>query len=165
MNLKDLSNEELQEKMDTQARAAMSGDGIAQLFIYNLENFAYRYLETSTDQGIKCSFNNNDFFVESTEPNVLNALKWDNPELKKKLIDLCKSHPGKKSADIKIFLKLGSKKVSSNNVICYASVKWSHPETDYIQTLEEKEVKINFKDPLELRNTHAKYLEEVAVIF
>ncbi len=162
----DLSQKELAQKMQNNARDLLNQDGYTNLFVHNLENFAYRYLETSTDKGIKCQLAGAKYFVSSCEESIIEALKWENTYLKKELIQLCKAYPGKKSSMINIYLELGSIQQSETCVDCYASVSWKLKDSsEQPQVLSQKNVRINFEDPLELRNTHAKYLEEVASIF
>lgn len=164
---KDASKEEIESFINNKNRKQLnSTDAIGDLLTYNLENFAFRYLETTTDKNIKCQSNGNDYYVQSIESDILEALKWENKTLKKRLIQLCKEFPGSKSKDLKVRLTLGSKIISKDQVQCYSEVNWSQhnfskDENYYI----EKNVMINYEDPLDLRNTHAKYLEEVATIF
>lgn len=164
---KNTSKEELEKLMNDRNREQLSDiSGIGALLKYNLENFAYRYLETSTVKNIKCQIDGNDYFVTSVEEDILQALKWENKALKAELIKLCKLHPGTKSKNLKVQLKLGSLILNDNLVECYAVVNWN--QDNFKEDLEnriEKRVSIRFDDPLELRNTHAKFLEEVCEIF
>ena len=124
--MSELTKEELTEKMNLKNRELLlKTDGIASLYVYNLENFAFRYLETSKMKGIKCQFEESRFWVESIEPNIIEALKWSNPELKILLINLCKKYPGNQSKEIQIisrkyimmnFLILSTKKSGLKSV-------------------------------------------------
>lgn len=163
--MSELSKEELTKQMNLKNREALlKSDGIASLFIYNLENFAYRYLETSTNKGIKCQVDGDRFWVESTEPNIVEALKWKNADLKKKLIEICKKYPGTQSKQIKVKLTLETTQVDKNNVECFSSIVCLDPN-DSEETLVEKKTKMKFEDPIELRNKHAALLEEVSEVF
>lgn len=163
--MSELSKEELTKQMNLKNREALlKSDGIASLFIYNLENFAYRYLETSHNKDIKCQLEGNCFWVESIEPSIVNALKWKNTGLKKKLVELCKKFPGSLSKELKVVLKLGTIKISQNDIECFALVECLTPEKSK-NVLVEKKIKMSFDDPIELRNKHAALLEEVSVIF
>ena len=163
--MSDPTTEELTEKMNLKNRELLSKpDGLASLFIYNLEQFAYRYLETSSVKGIKCQRDGNRFWVESIEPNIIEALKWTNPELKNLLIDLCKKHPGSQSKEIQIRMLLETRTIDESKIECLARLFWklsSGAENIGI----EKSVEFSFDDPIELRNKHAALLEEVCVIF
>jgi hypothetical protein len=163
--MSDLSKEELTNQMNDKNRELLlKSDGIASLFVHNLENFAGRYLETSQDQEIKYQTDGTNYWVESLEPNIVEALKWDNPELKEKLINLCKKFPGVQSKEIKIKLVIATKMASQTEVVCYASVICFTPNENENITLS-KETSLSFDDPIELRNKHALLLEEVCEIF
>lgn len=160
-----IDKEKLTEEMNSKNRDwLLESDGVASLFIHNLENFAYRYLETSVDKGIKCFIDGDLYQVKSCEPSIIEALKWDNPELKKSLIDLCKKYPGKASQELRINLSLETKMLGENKNECKAMITCSFPSGETV-TLFEKVASMSFDDPIELRNKHAALLEEVSVIF
>ncbi len=163
----ELPTEELERQIHEKNRSELkSQGGFTDLITYNLENFAYRYLETTTDKSLKAQINENDIYVTSIEPDIVHALKWENKELKNKLIALCKKYPGSKSKELKVKLTLGSLVISNNQVECYSEVNWDQDQfSRENQNYIEKRVTIKFDDPLELRNTHAKYLEQVSEIF
>ncbi len=162
----NIDKEKLTQEMNSKNREWMlESDGVASLFIHNLENFAYRYLETSTDKGIKCEMVGGVYRVEACEPSVLVALKWDNPTLKKLLIDLCKKYPGKLSQEIRLKLSLETQLLDPENVECAAFIKYIPPNSDEVVVLLEKKTSMHFEDPIELRNKHAALLEEVSEIF
>lgn len=161
----ELNKEELTKKMYIKNRELLlKSDGIASLFIYNLENFAYRYLETSKDKSIKCQCLENRFWVESVEPSIVEALKWKNPEVKKRLIELCKKFPGTQSKELKLKLILETLMVSDQKVECSANIYCFTPNASDNFSLK-KNTEMSFDDPIELRNKHAALLEEVAEIF
>ncbi|NQZ19939.1 MAG: hypothetical protein HRT44_11880, partial [Bdellovibrionales bacterium] len=160
----NLTKEELAEKMREKIQAELADDGAAQLVIHNLENFAYRYMETSTYSDIKCSFDKNLFWVESIEVDILEALKWKNKEVKSGLISVCKEYPGAKSKEIKVQLKLVTH-LDSNKAKCQAVVNWDFPEFKSMEKQILKESSHNFEDFFELRNNHASWLEELTNIF
>ncbi|OUR95757.1 hypothetical protein A9Q84_14745 [Halobacteriovorax marinus] len=163
--MSELTKEELTEKMHLQNRELLlKTDGLASLYIYNLENFAFRYLETSKNQGIKCQFEGSLFWVESIEPNILEALKWNNPELKSRLKDICKKHPGNQLKEIQISMVLETRNIDENTIECSARVLWQLPSGSK-NIVIEKSVEFSFDDPVELRNKHPILLEEVCEIF
>lgn len=160
----NLTKEELAEKMKEKIKSELSDDGAAQLVIHNLENFAYRYMETSTFSNIKCSFDKNKFWVESIEEDILEALKWKNKEVKSKLISLCKDYPGPESKKINVQLKLLTL-LEENKAKCQAIVNWDFPNYESKEKQILKESYHNFEDFFELRNNHASWLEELTIIF
>lgn len=161
----ELTKEELTEKMNLKNRELlMKSDGIASLYIFNLENFAHRYLETSETKGIKCQIEESRFWVESIEPSIIDALKWTNPELKNRLIDLCKKYPGNQSKEIQIRMVLETRTINENKVECSARL-YSKLPSENENLILEKKVEYDFDDPIELRNKHAALLEKVCEIF
>lgn len=160
------TKEELEQEIYAKNRKALeSNDAISALMSHNLENFAYRYLETDSSKDIKCQYDGTTYWVESFEEDIYTALKWDNPVLKPKLIEVCKQYPGQKSKEIKIKLLLGTTFKSDKEITCFAMINWNFPSFEH----SEKEIcrikSFNFDDPIELRNKHALLLEEVCEIF
>lgn len=164
----EFSKEELEKRMhDKNVEMLRSEGGLESLLIFNLENFAYRYLETANYKDIKCKSDaKGDLWVESFEEDILVALKWKNEDLKKGLIDLCKLYPGAKSKELKVKLLLGTKIVSDSEVQCYSQINWDYPHFDYKseKSISKKE-NFSFDDPILLRNIHAAILERMAEIF
>ena len=160
------SKEELEKEMNDKNRLKLEADnGICTLITYNLENFAFRYLETTDYKNIKCEVKGTDFQVCSVENDILKALKWKNPLLKSKMIDLAKSYPGTQSKEIKIKMLIGTSILSSKSVKCYAFINWDFPNfDDQDKGLALQEI-YEYDDPLDLRNHHAAVLERVCEIF
>jgi len=163
--MSELTKEQLAEKMHLQNRELLlKTEGLESLYIYNLENFAFRYLETSKMKGLKCQFEGSLFWVESIEPNIIEALKWTNPELKRRLKNLCKKYPGNESKEIQISMVLETRNIDENKIECSARVLWQLPSGGE-NIVIEKSVEFYFDDPVELRNKHPILLEEVCEIF
>jgi hypothetical protein len=160
----DLSKEELAKKMREKIQENLKEEGPANLIIHNLENFAYRYLETSENQNINCLLEGHKFWVESTENDILEALKWKNKEVKAALIDLCKEYPGPRSKEISIRLELNST-LKENKIHCQALINWDFPEFKSKDKEILRESTHHFEDYFELRNKHASWLEELTDIF
>jgi len=160
------SKESLEKQMKVKNLNHLNSKGaLGDLLIYNLENFAYRYIETESHRDIKCNYDENNFWVESIESDILKALKWTNLKVKKELIEFSKKHPGKESKKIKIKLSLGTKIKSETEVECYSTVSWNYPNFEKSDKELSKVVNFEYEDLLELRNNHANLLEEVASIF
>jgi len=160
------SKEELEKVINQKNLEALNkGDALGELITFNLENFAYRYLETQAFKNIKCQFSENTYWVESIESDILTALKWDNKELKAKLIELCKNYPGQKSKEIKLKLVLGTILSGDKEVTCFSSINWSFPSFKDKKSEIAQVEKFQYGDLLELRNKHAALLEKVAEIF
>lgn len=158
------SKEELAEQMRLKVQEELSSEGPSKLIIHNLENFAYRYIETSTHKGIQCQMDENRFWVESIEPDILEALKWQNKEVKQKLIELCKDNPGPESKNIQLKLILETI-LKDRKVICRACLSWDFPNVKSEDRQIEKVCQHDYEDYLELRNKHAAWLEELTDLF
>ena len=160
------SKESLEEQMKKKNLNHLNSQGaLGDLLIYNLENFAYRYIETEIHRDIKCNYDKNNYWVESIEPDILKALKWTNPEIKRELIKFSKKHPGKESKRIKVKLSLGTKVKNEKEVECYSVVSWNYPHFEKSDNELGKVITFQYEDLLDLRNNHASLLEEVASIF
>ena len=160
-----VDKKQLQIEVNQKARDFLqSGDKLSELIIYNLENFAYRYLETSVMSNLTCFKQGNCYWVESIESDVFSALKWNHKRLKPILIELCKEFPGKLSKKISLKLMLGTE-VFDDYVLCKSIINWDFPlykdESKQIGNIE----KLHFTDLLELRNHHASVLEKVSCLF
>jgi hypothetical protein len=160
------SKQELEKQINQKNLKSLNqDDALNELFIFNLQNFAYRYLETENSKDIKCQTDGKTFWVESIETDVFTALKWDNKDLKPKLIELCKQYPGQKSKKIHIKLMLGTTISGEKEVTCFSLINWNFPNFDHNENELCRIKKFQYSDRLDLRNNHAALLEEVAEIF
>ena len=162
----EFDKEELEKQMyDKNIQELQGEEGIGKLLVFNLENFAYRYIETSKYKEIKCQKMAQNYYVESIEPDVVNALKMASSELKPKLIELCKQHPGPESKKIQVKYWIGTKIDNDKQVTCFASISWDFPEFKNKEKCLYKEEVFKFDDPMLLRNKHAAILENVCTLF
>ena len=160
------SKQELEQQIKDKNLAILSAsDGVSNLMVYNHENFAHRYLETTVDSEIKCERLGDKYWTSSVEPDVFMALKWKHEKLKPVLIDLCKQYPGQASKQIQLKLELSTEFIETKKIICHSRINWDFP---HFQN-SEKEISMSetyeFSDLLELRNHHAAVLERVAELF
>lgn len=162
--LSGLSKEQLAQKMHQKNTEMLSGDGIEQLIAFNLENFAYRYLQKNEEE-IKCQKEGKTLWVESLENNIIDALKTNHKELKSELIELCKKYPGPKSKEIEILSILGTEIINESKVRCFSTVSWDFPHFKDPKQSVTLTKDFSFEDPLDLRNIHAALLEELTDIF
>ena len=160
----DLSKEDLSKKMREKVEAELNTDGPGSVLIHNLENFAYRYLETSKNKNIRCKVEENLYWVESVEPDILECLKWNNKEVKSELIALCKNFPGQESKKIQVKLRLETK-IKNNKAISLAEINWDFPNFVSKENCLVKQNVHEFEDLLDLRNRHAAWLEELTDLF
>lgn len=160
------SKQELEKQINQKNLKSLNqNDALSELFIFNLQNFAHRYLETENFKDIQCQNDGKSFWVESIETDIFTALKWDNKALKPKLIELCKKYPGQKSKQIQVKLMLGTTISGDKEVTCFSLINWNFPSFEHNENEICRIKKFQYSDRLELRNKHAALLEEVAEIF
>ncbi len=125
-----------------------------------LENFFYRYLETSISKNLKIStLDENVFGAVSIETNMLESLKIKFPDSKKILIDLAKKIPKHQGPQAKFSLKV---KVHT--------LTHDYGKIDIISSVEglevfEKKVIFEYNDFQIFRKNLATKLEEACEIF
>ena len=162
MSNQSYNKEELQKEVDNKARASIqSDDGLDQLVRFTLDNFAYRYLETKNNKDLKSALKADQTWgVESKESDLLEALKAQNPQTKKLLIQKAKDHAKKDGATVTLALEI---KIMDSLALCKASVSWNSDSKDVI--IAENQTKLAFEDLLDLRNRLAKVLEDACGVF
>ncbi len=125
-----------------------------------LENFFYRYLETSISKNLKISkIEETVFGAESFETNMLEALKIKFPESKKILIDLAKKVPKDQGPKAKFCLKVRIRTLGHDygKIEIYSSVEGLE--------VFEKIVVFEYNDFQIFRKNLAQKLEEACEIF
>jgi hypothetical protein len=159
----NMSKSELEKIISEKNRGQLEKDGLGSLIVFNLENFAYRYLQLSSEsEKNSAQIDGLHYWVERSEDDIVQALKEAGPQLKIALIELCKKYPGSQSKGIQLRYKIGARLLNESRVESYGSVSWK------VGTKEDeikKEEFFVFEDPLELRNCFAVELEKVCTIF
>lgn len=162
MSNQSFNKKQLQEEADAKARASVQGDaGLDELMRFTLDNFAFRYLETKNASELKSyAIASHAWRVEGCESELMEALKAQNPETKKALITRAKEHGRKDGANVYAWLEVS---IKDQTAICRAGVDW---ESDGQRAnVSKQESKLKFDDELMLRNSLARALEEVCVVF
>ena len=162
MSNQSYNKEELQKEVDQKARASIqSDDGLDHLVRTTLDNFSYRFLETKNNKDLKSSLvAEQTWRVESCESELLEALKAQNPQTKKLLIQKAKDHARKDGASVILGLEI---KIKDTLALCKASVAWNSDNKEVI--IAENQTKLEFEDLLDLRNRLAKVLEDACGVF
>ncbi len=148
---------------DWQQRVFSEFDDESKLYSYlfeTMENFFYRYLETTLHKNLKIQeLSPKTFGAISSESNMLEALKIKHPDSKRVIIELAKKVPKNENPMIHYSLKvfLEDFHTNSGTIVISAEVK----------ALENVQRKITFKyqDLTEFRKKLAIKLEEVCEIF
>ena len=157
--------EKLQQEMNQKALDELNtGDGLQNLFVFTLNNFAYRYLlDDQTQEPKALPINAKHFQVRAKSSDMKSALKTETAQIRDGIVRMIQDVGMK---DAKIETALGIQLISNNQIEIYASVNWDCPNfnNDENKFFLKKEI-FEFEDFLELRNNLANKVEAVAEIF
>ncbi|GEM_PF-1062588 len=165
--------ETLKKEQEQKAREDLRENGLDHLISFTLDNFAYRYLETSSTKNIVTQFNGKNLYtVTSFEEDPMSALKISDSNAKKGVIGLAKKFSSTKGVGLRVRYQISCdiSDVSSNgsgSIVLAASINWNM-DNDFISDKEMESVKsisFEFSDPLVLRNKLAALLEDICLIF
>ncbi|MGB0454414.1 MAG: hypothetical protein ACPGJV_11950 [Bacteriovoracaceae bacterium] len=168
-NMDDNEKERLALENDSKQRERLSNlNAVEELLLYHLNNFAYRYFDS--DEKIEPLFKEQKIItVQFYETNLANALKTQDKELRKKLIEFAKSHSKKDNPKILNEIEIDFRALSDSGdgeVIVKAQVNWDFPNFgSSSEKLIQKNQKAKFEDSLELRNKFPLLLEEACEVF
>ena len=165
--------EKLKREIDIKVTDSLNEEGLLGLAVFTLENFAYRYLETSSHQNIiGQKISDSHFFVESIESDPIKALKVSDVIAKKGIITLAKRFSASKGLGLKVQqqLHINFKDLNSNgsgSIECFSKLNWNIDNNfkDEEGMFVLKSSSLKFDDPIILRNKLALLLEEVCEIF
>jgi hypothetical protein len=129
-----------------------------------LNNFSFRYMDEANQSE---KINQNTLRVLSLEKGIKEAFKIKNENLRAGLGELArnvsKAEGPTVAREIRVVLQ---KYGNSGDVDVSARISWGHPKHEFtLGTFVEKKTKYHFEDELHLRNTLARYLEEVCELF
>lgn len=138
-----------------------------QLFSYlsfTLENFFYRYLETSRSKDLKTQELRPGVFGAYSFETMLEALKSPHPDAKKDLIELAKKD---RDALLRLGLWAEVKDLSPERgkLILVSEMNWGHPDFSDPGKRIEKRVSFSYEDVTEFRKELALKLEDAARLF
>lgn len=125
-----------------------------------MDNFYYRYLETTTDRNLKtCELGTHVWGAESVEKSMVDALKITHPEAKKGLIEMAKTTP-KDQAQVKYSLsaEVLELKPDHGQLTLKSSIDWGRDGVS-------KKVIFKYEDLAQFRKELAIKLEEVCTLF
>ncbi len=162
MNNQPYNKDQLQEEVDAKARAGVQGEaGLDELIRFTLDNFAYRYLETKNVKDLHAhATGTHTWRVEARESQLQEALKAQNPDTKKALIERARQHARKDGASVTSWIEV---QIEKQTAIVVAGVDWSSDGRG--ETIAHKQSRLNFEDVLVLRNRLAATLEEACGVF
>lgn len=133
-----------------------------------LNNFYYRYLETSTDKDLTTTeLAPGVWGAIANESSMLQALKITNPAAKKGIIELAKSTPRTESASVRYQLsaKVHELKANQGQILFEATIDWGFPLFQDPEKKITKTTLFKYQNLDQYRKELALKLEEVCSFF
>lgn len=133
-----------------------------------MDNFYYRYLETTLDKNLKTTeLANQTWGARSQENSMVDALKIKNPIAKKGIIELAKTNPKSVNPTVRYELNVFVKNLKSDKgeILISSTIDWGFP--DYVDENKrfKKTVAFKYSDLTQFRKELALKLEEVCEAF
>jgi hypothetical protein len=133
-----------------------------------MDNFYYRYLETSSDKDLKTtSLAPHLWGIRTTESSMVDALKIQNPVAKKGIIELAKAVPKAMGPSVQYELLADVEELQADHgeIQFVAAINWGFPDFDDVSKQFKKTVVFRYEDLGQFRKELALKLEEVCEIF
>jgi hypothetical protein len=133
-----------------------------------MDNFYYRYLETTTDKNLKTSALGPHLWgARSYESSMVDALKITNPVAKKGIIELAKNVPKAQGPRVQYELLANVEELNAEKgeIHIIAVINWGHPDFDKADKQFRKAVIFKYSDLAQFRKELALKLEEVCEAF
>lgn len=143
----------------------------SKLFEYlfeTMDNFYYRYLETTTDKNLKTGpLAPHLWGARSAEGSMVDALKIENPVAKKGIIELAKAVPKAQGPRVQYELMADVEELTPDHgeIIFVSSINWGFPDYDDPARQFKKTVTFKYEDLAQFRKELALKLEEACSIF
>lgn len=143
----------------------------SKLFEYlfeTMDNFYYRYLETTTDKNLKTvPLAPHLWGARSSEGSMVDALKIQNPAAKKGIIELAKSVPKAEGPRVQYELMADVEELTQDHgeIIFVSSINWGFPDFEDQSKQFKKTVTFKYQDLAQFRKELALKLEEACEIF
>lgn len=132
-----------------------------------MENFFYRYLETSETKNLKISeLAENTFGAFSFESDMVAALKVQNKEIKYGIMELAKRIPKAEKPMVRygLFIKINELSSDKGNLVISSEINWDFPEFGQ-KNYQQKKVIFDYNDLNQFRKELALKLEEACELF
>lgn len=143
----------------------------AKLYEYlfeTMDNFYYRYLETTLDKNLKTSSLGPHLWgARSNETDMVQALKITNPVAKKGIMELAKSVPKAQGPAVQYELLANVEELTADHgeIHLVSVINWGWPDFDDKDKQFKKTVVFKYSDLGEFRKHLALNLEEVCAVF
>lgn len=152
---------EWQEKV----RSTFGDEGRMYEYLFEtMDNFYYRYLETTVDQNLKTQkLSDHVWGARSKETSMVDALKISNPEARKGIIAMAKTHPKSENPEVRYELSVNVEKLTSDQgkLTLMAKIDWGFPDFTNQEKKFSKKVIFTYDDLAQFRKELALKLEEV----
>lgn len=139
--------------------------GLYQYLFETLDNFFYRYLETSTSKNLKTTeLAPKIFGAYSFETSMLDALKNPNPKAKPGIIELAKRVPKDQSPAVRYGLWVEVKELTTDagHLKMVSEINWGFPDYNDPSKKLSKTVDFKYQDFAVFRKELAQKLEEAS---
>lgn len=136
--------------------------------ISTLDNFIYRYLETSESKNLKAfEIAPHIYGSESFENSMVEALKISDPVIKTGIMELAKSVPKAQKPTVKYRLQATVKELTSDrgHLVITASVNWDFPQFFDKSKISKREVDFKYNDLTQFRKELALKFEAACELF
>lgn len=133
-----------------------------------MDNFYYRYLETTTDKNLKTQpLGPHLWGAKSSEGSMVDALKITNPEAKKGIIELAKTVPKAMGPRVQYELLVNVEELTADHgeIHVISGIDWGFPDFEDKNKRCTKKVVFKYTDLAQFRKELALKLEEVCEIF
>ncbi len=139
-----------------------------QYLFETMDNFYYRYLETTQNQNLKTQkLASHIWGARSTEGSMVDALKIKNPEAKKGIIELAKTVPKAQGPAVQYELSADVQELTPEHgkIIFVAQIDWGFPDYQDDSRKFKKTVVFKYSDLAQFRKELAQKLEDVCETF
>lgn len=139
-----------------------------QYLFQTMDNFYYRYLETSESQNLKThELENHIWGAKSFESSMVEALKTTNPDAKKGIMELARTIPKAKKPMVRYALFSNVKLLTSDKgqIEITSEINWDFPDFKDQSKQVQKTILFNYQELAEFRKNLALKLEEACELF
>ena len=150
-------------------RASLSDEAqLLQYLFQTMDNFYYRYIETTTDKDLKTiALGPHLWGASSVETSMVDALKIKNPKAKPGIIEMAKAVPKIKGPAVHYKLLCDIEKLTPDQgkIRIISGINWDWPDYKGGEKQLEKVVNFTYSDLAQFRKELALKLEEACEIF
>lgn len=162
------STKQIQEWQDKLRHSFGESSKLQEYLFETLNNFYYRYLETSESRDLKTQeLAPYTWGALSFENNMMEVLKTKNPMTKPQLIEFAKTHPKATNPRVRygLWTEVKELKAEKGELKIVAEVSWDFPEFSNKANAARKVISFKYDDLAVFRKELAIKLEEACELF